>query len=170
MTQPRCAAGFRYRRCAGRCLRFRQCASSIQMRSRPGKLQKKLIVTMDNSPSVSDRSTIVDKIDANPCDSGTVASKVPLKGNANRQHVTLTVLFWTAIITLLGKSCVPLWGFPFEICLCERYSQIVRFEARPNRPASRVWCGGRRRDLGPGRELLWPLPLSGRLGGSANRG
>jgi hypothetical protein len=65
---------------------------------------------------------MVDRIDANPTDSGTAASKLPLKGNVDRQHVTLTVLFKAAIITTFGKSSLPLWGFPFEICLCERYS------------------------------------------------
>jgi hypothetical protein len=60
------------------------------------KTSERLIVAqsrMDNPPSVSDRSTMVYKINANPTDSGTAASKLPLKGNVDRQHVTLTVLF-----------------------------------------------------------------------------
>jgi hypothetical protein len=35
--------------------------------------------------------------------SGTGARKLPQKGNANCQHVTLTVLFTTRIITIFGQ-------------------------------------------------------------------
>jgi hypothetical protein len=62
---------------------------------------------------VSDRSTMVYKIDAKPTDLGTAASKLPLKGNVHRQHVTLTVLFQKAIITPFGKGSVPFLGVPF---------------------------------------------------------
>jgi hypothetical protein len=65
---------------------------------------------------------MVYKIDATPTDLGTAASQLPLKGNVYRQHVTLTVLFKGVIITTFGKALCRFWGFPFEICLCQRYS------------------------------------------------
>ena len=54
------------------------------------------------------------------------SAEVPAKSHANRQHVTLTVLFTAPIITLLGQL-LSHFGGSLEICLRERYSQNSPF-------------------------------------------
>ena len=74
------------------------------------------------------------KIDATPTDLGTAASKLPLKGNVYRQHVTLTVLFKGVIITLLGKRF-----FAFQALLNLPWKPISnQFGQRDPPPCSNV--------------------------------
>lgn len=68
------------------------------------RLQPSLTITEHNTPSVSGSTADIGTIGVHARILGTVAVRLPLKGNVETQHVTLTVLFASRIIMLFGHS------------------------------------------------------------------